>query len=298
MNPIIYLEVSFSSVPEGFDEILTAELAEIGFDSFSEEEPLFLAYIPEADFNEMAVHQVVQKYPVLKDIIWSVTRMPYKNWNEVWESSYEPVLIAGRCYIRAPFHPTYPTPNPSPLREGRKPPSGGLGVASVIEIIIEPKMSFGTAHHETTALMIEALLEEELKGQHVLDMGCGTGVLAILAHKLGASTVVAIDNDTWAFENASENVLKNEAVSVHVIKGDVNAIPKELFDLILANINRNTLVEQIPVYSEALQPGGRLILSGFYSEDLPDIEACAARHGLSFSASRKENNWTAAKFNR
>ena len=282
MNPIIYLEVSFSSVPEGFDEILTAELAEIGFDSFSEEEPLFLAYIPEADFNEMAVQQVVQKYSVLKDIIWSVTRMPYKNWNEVWESSYEPVLIAGRCYIRAPFHPASRIQDP----------------ASCFEIIIEPKMSFGTAHHETTALMIEALLEEEVKGQHVLDMGCGTGVLAILAHKLGASTVVAIDNDTWAFENASENVLKNEAVSVHVIKGDVNAIPKELFDLILANINRNTLVEQISVYSEALQPGGRLILSGFYSEDLPDIEACAARHGLSFSASRKENNWTAAKFNR
>ncbi|NQV02186.1 MAG: 50S ribosomal protein L11 methyltransferase [Bacteroidia bacterium] len=283
MNKGVYLELAFSTIPEGFVEILTAELAEIGFDSFSEEEHLLLAYIPEDTFDEMKVNQVVQKYPVLKDLFWSVIRIPDKNWNEVWERSYEPVLIAGRCYIRAPFHP--------PLEDiGHE--------AHCFEIIIEPKMSFGTAHHETTSLMIDALLEEEVEGKDVLDMGCGTGVLAILASKMGANRIVAIDYDERAVDNALENVEKNNTGNIDVIQGDASGIPVEPFDVILANINRNTLLEQILAYVEALRAGGRLFLSGFYIEDLPVIEKIAAKHGLSLAGSRSKNNWIAAKFNR
>lgn len=272
----IYLEVAFQPVTTGWSDILIAELSEAGFDSFHEEEEMLLGYISEADFNEMAIHRAVQKYPELKTVVWSVAKMPDKNWNAIWESSYEPVLIAGRCYIRAPFHPP--------------------ATASVIDIVIEPKMSFGTAHHETTSLMIESLLKEELTGKRVLDMGCGTGVLAILASKLGAARVVAIDFDERAVENSIENVAKNNTSSVDVIQGEAADIPSEEFDLILANINRNTLIDQIPSYARVMGSGGILFLSGFYSEDLPAIEARALESGLRLAASGSKHNWVTAKF--
>ncbi|MBN1198838.1 MAG: 50S ribosomal protein L11 methyltransferase, partial [Bacteroidales bacterium] len=165
-----------------------------------------------------------------------------------------------------------------------------------IEIIIEPKMSFGTAHHETTSLMVEALLEEDLTGKAVLDMGCGTGVLAILASRMGAGKVVAIDVDERAVENARENFEKNHATDGIVVQGDDSAIPEEQFDVILANINLNTLIKQMPAYAGALGAGGILFLSGFYLEDLTVIEECAARLNLGRSGIRKKNNWIVAKF--
>ena len=304
----IFLEVEFTPVPEGWADILIAELTEIGFDGFSEEGTTLLAYIREEDFNELLIHEVIQKYPSLRSTTWSVTKMPDKNWNEVWESSYDPVLIAGKCYIRAPFHPpleamrheahlsSYPTPKSRDLRFATT--SSIQHPGSSIEIIIEPKMSFGTAHHDTTSLMIEALLEEEVAGQDVLDMGCGTGVLAILASRMGASSVVAIDHDERAVENTLENIAKNNTGTIDVIQGDASGIPEDPYDMILANINRNTLIGQIPAYAKALRTGGRLLMSGFYTEDLPVIEECAAEHGLSLAGSRTENNWMAAKFNR
>ena len=320
----IFLELSFSNIPEGFSEILIAELAEIGFKSFNEEEELLLAYIPETDFDEMLVHQVANRYIELKELFWSITRMPDKNWNEVWESSYEPVLIAGRCYIRAPFHLPYTHLPPPSLRAKRSKAmshkaqgtraqrhrdaessshpviqlSSIADHGSLIELVIEPKMSFGTAHHETTALLIEWLLKEELTGEAVLDMGCGTGLLAILAAKMGAGRIVAIDNDQHAVENAIENTQKNNTGTVTVIWGDGSEIPEVPYDLILANINRNTLIGQIPAYAEALRVEGRLFLSGFYTEDLPEIKACAAEHGFHLAGFRTKNNWMAAKFNR
>ncbi|MBE0648608.1 MAG: 50S ribosomal protein L11 methyltransferase [Bacteroidales bacterium] len=278
----LFLELAFQPVPEGWSDILIAELAETGFNSFTEEEGLLLAYIPESDFNEMAVHQIVQKYPDLKDLFWSITRMPDKNWNAIWESSYEPVLIADRCYIRAPFHPASDIRHP----------------VSVIDIIIEPKMSFGTAHHETTSLMIEALLEEDVTDQAILDMGCGTGILAILASKMGAKRILAVDFDERAVENSMENVMKNNTGNVDVKLGDDPAVAGDPFDVILANINRNTLIEQIPSYAASLRAGGRMFLSGFYSEDLPAIDACAKEQGLSLSGTRMKNNWIVAKFHR
>lgn len=316
-----FLEVSFSNLPEGFAEILTAELAEIGFDSFSEEEDLFLSYIPEAVFDEMAVHQVLQKYPPLKDVLWSMIQMPEKNWNEIWESNYEPVLIAGKCYIRAPFHKPFSEPGqeenrqgtepgaqstahrhpaststvPSPHGEEDKSPSGDLGV---IELVIEPKMSFGTAHHETTSLMVEVLLEETLEGKEVLDMGCGTGILAILASKRGAKRVLAIDFDEWAVENSRENAERNNTPHIDVIQGEASVIPDDPFDVILANINKNTLLEQMQAYADALKESGILVLSGFYSEDLPVLETRASELGLILVESRNKNNWIVAKFKR
>ncbi len=277
----LFLEIAFQPVVQGYSDILIAELSEVGFDSFNEEDTVLFAYIKEMDFNEGEIHQVLNKYPNLKDLFWSVTRMPEENWNAIWESSYEPVLVAGRCYIRAPFHPA----------------SGIRHPASIIDIVIEPKMSFGTAHHETTSLMIESLLDEVVIGKTVLDMGCGTGVLAILASKMGAGRVVAIDYDKWAVENALENVIKNNTSTIDVIRGDASDIPLEQFDVILANINRNTLIEQIPSYATALKKGGGLFLSGFYTEDLPTVEAYAGKHGLRISGTRVKNNWMVAKFN-
>jgi len=306
MNNGSYFEVSFSPVPEDYLDILIAELVETGFDSFNEEENTLLAYISEEFFDETAIQKIIQKYPELKEAFRSITRMPDKNWNELWESRYEPVLIADKCYIRTPFHPPYPSPNPSPSREGSKSPLGDLGVSSRIqdpgssffEIIIEPKMSFGTAHHETTVLMIEWLLEEDVSGKMVLDMGCGTGVLAILAFQMGAAEVFAIDHDQWAFENVSENVLKNSAGEIQVIHGDINDIPEKPVDLILANINRNVLLDQIPVYANALKDGGTLLMSGFYSQDLPVIREKAEAQHLRFVDAREKNNWMVVKFNR
>lgn len=285
-----YLEVSFNSYPPGYGEILIAELGEIGFDSFSEEENLLLAYIPEYTYNEHAVHRIIQKYPELTGLNFDIVSLPEKNWNEVWESNYKPVLVAGRCLIRAPFHPSWEDMSHEAKTMGHK--------ASGIEIIIEPKMSFGTAHHETTALMIELLLEEHLVGDSVLDMGCGTGVLAILAAKLGARKVVAIDNDPWAATNAKENKERNNCPSVDVILGEALNIPDDGFDLILANINRNILMEQIPVYACRIRPGGRIFLSGFMPDDLQGIEICAVNNGFRAAGVRTRNNWVAARFDR
>ena len=287
-----YLEVAFASVPEVMVEIFMAELAETGFDSFKEEEDTLLAYIPEELFVEPAIQKVIQKYRKLKEVFWSVIPLPDKNWNEQWESSYEPVLIAGRCYIRAPFHPASSIDVIASGAKQQHPAS------SLYEIIIEPKMSFGTAHHETTALMIEWLLEEDVSGKTVLDMGCGTGVLAILAFQMGAAEVFAIDNDKWAFENTSENVFKNKAREIHVIHGDINEIPKKKVNLLLANINKNVLLEQIPVYANALYEGGTLFLSGFYSDDLPVIRERGEEQHLRFVGTREKNNWMVVKFNR
>jgi ribosomal protein L11 methyltransferase len=271
-----YLEIQIENVVPESSERLTAELLEAGFDSFSEEEGKFSAYIPARDYNENRLKELLGTVLGFDSARFSVTPLEDKNWNEEWEKNYPPVIIGEQCLVRAPFHE----------------PVAGIKY----DLVIEPKMSFGTAHHETTALMIGWMLDEPVTGKHVLDMGCGTGILAILAAKQGAKEVRAIDNDEWAFGNAKENILRNNVPQVHVIQGDDGAIPWGPFDVIVANINRNILLKQIPVYSRVMSAGGTLYLSGFYQADLEAIGEKAKESGFDYMTSREKNGWLAVKF--
>ena len=257
-------------------EVLIARLAEIGFESFSEGEHELFAYIPAPDFNPEV--ELSLATPVFSALLksYEVRHVPDQNWNAVWESEFDPVLVAGCCLVRAPFH--------------EKPE----GIA--YDIVIEPKMSFGTAHHETTQHMLRYVLKEELLNKSLLDMGSGTAVLAILAAMRGAGPVTAIDNDEWAYNNAVENVAHNKPGAIEVLMGDSKLLEDRKFDVILANINRNILLNDMPAYRESLLNKGILIMSGFYEEDLPLISAKAAELGLKFVSSATENRWTAARF--
>ncbi|MDP1622776.1 MAG: 50S ribosomal protein L11 methyltransferase [Bacteroidales bacterium] len=271
-----YIEVSITNFT-GFDpEIVIAQMADLGFESFTETESGIQGYISEDMYNETAINEYLQNICKDHGLLSDIQKIEAQNWNEIWESEYEPVIIAGKCRVRAPFHL----------------PLAGMEY----EIVIEPRMSFGTAHHETTSLMIELLLSEQLNGKRVLDMGCGTGVLAILAHKMKAAQVVAIDNDEWAYSNALDNMEKNDAMAVKVIKGEREDIPMPEYDLIIANINRNVLLNDIPVYAGFLKNQGALLLSGFYLQDLEQISVAAKRAGLTYNNHRSENNWVGAKF--
>jgi ribosomal protein L11 methyltransferase len=273
---INYLEVVLENVPEDLSETLTAMLMDIGYESFSEENGLFSAFIVEADYDESRLRTVLSSFDALKEAPFRVSRLENKNWNEAWESNFEPVLIDGRCLVRAPFH------------------EAAEGVE--YDLCIMPKMSFGTAHHETTSQVISMLMDIDVKGKRVLDMGSGTGVLAILASKMGAGEIFAIDNDEWAYENAKENTEKNNTPNVNVILGDSGSIPAGSFDIILANINRNILLEQMSCYSASMNPGSILVLSGFYEEDLDVISKRAAETGLHLLSTGTKNRWMVAKF--
>lgn len=270
-----WLEYAFHGIPADFYEIIIAELSGIGFDSFTEGETL-QAFIRQDPPTEVTLMEIFTRYGLEKSIAVSISTLEEKNWNELWESSFEPVIIGDQCIVRAPFHAS-----PRVFR---------------YELVIEPRMSFGTAHHETTALMINMVLGEKVEGKKVLDMGCGTGILAILAAKMGASSVVAIDNNEWAFHNTADNLLKNGTPDIRVIMGDADSIPADNFDLILANINRNVLLEDIPRYAAHLAHSGILMLSGFYQQDLSVIEKSAQDAGLHLSHYKTENHWVAAKF--
>jgi ribosomal protein L11 methyltransferase len=204
--------------------------------------------------------------------------MEDKDWNAAWEANYEPVLIDGKCYIRAPFH--------APMPE------------TEYEIVIEPKMSFGTAHHATTAQMVSYLLETDVHGKAVLDMGAGTGVLAILATMKGASPVTAIDNDEWAYRNGLENAQHNHCEHLKVLLGDASLLGNERYDIIMGNINRNILLQDIPQYVQCMNDGALLFLSGFYEEDLPALHNCCASNGLRYLDHKVKDRWVAARFER
>ncbi len=272
-----YLELCFSLPPDDDTrEMFSALLGEVGCDSFMEDETFFRAYCPEESFDRSAV-EVLLKMPLFTDIqLKSVEPMIDQNWNAIWESSYDPVVINEQCRIRAPFHEA----------DSR----------FAYDILIEPRMSFGTAHHETTAQIIALLFETELKNKQVLDMGSGTAVLAILAMKLGAAHAVAIDNDEWAYNNAQDNVRLNDSASIDVELGDAGTIGDRNFDVILANINRNILLADLPAYAAALLPNGIILLSGFYIDDLPDIKAAAEKLGLVYQKHTDRNKWVAAVF--
>lgn len=272
----MYVQYDFKVVPEvPGTEILIAELAELGFESFAETETGLEAIIPQENWKEGIVDQVQLLGNPEFRIQYSFRILPKENWNVVWEQNFNPIRIGRQCVIRAPFHPVENLP---------------------YEIIIEPKMSFGTGHHETTYLMLEALLEIPVNQKDVLDMGCGTGVLAILAAMRGARGVDAIDTDSWSYENAIENVHRNARDAVRVRQGDAQLLQPQMYDLILANINRNVLLEDIPVYAESLRPGGAILLSGFYLEDLPVISEKCEEVNLKFEKNQVKNRWVCAKY--
>lgn len=256
-------------------EILAALLAEIGYDSFMDTPTGLSAYIPANMFDEAATKAALEPVEaIFEKITAESSPVPDVDWNAEWEKSFTPITVAGKCRIRAPFHE--------------------YDANYQLDIIIEPKMSFGTGHHATTTLMIQQLFDIDLAGKSLLDMGCGTGVLAIAAKKLGAQCVTGIDIDHWSVENARENAARNK-VEMTVIEGGVEAI-SGTFDIILANINRNILLEQMPVYSRSLTAGGVLCLSGFYASDLDIIKEKAGQLGFSFEKVLEQDEWVSAKF--
>ncbi len=271
----IYCRVS---PPEPWSGILIADLADIGFESFLEESDGFRAYIPEADYNENRVKALFQDHTGPDSVSYEKNLMGGRNWNAVWESNFSPVNISGRILIRAPFHKSDPDIEH--------------------DIIIEPKMSFGTGHHETTVLVAEWLLETAIEGKKVLDMGCGTGILAILAARMGASSVTAIDNYLYAWENTTENAERNGISGMLVLHGDAGLLGDESYDLIIANINRNVLLEDMGAYNRVLEKGGIMFLSGFLSSDRDLISEEAYRQGLAMAGSKQKGDWLSLKLSK
>lgn len=255
--------------------MLTTMLGELGFDSFMDDDMTLKAYCTEDQRNDSAVEELLRMEVFNGIRLLTVEEMPDKDWNEVWEASYQPVVVNRRCRVRAPFH------EPDPSYE--------------FDLVIEPKMSFGTANHETTAQIITLMLETDFKGKDVLDMGSGTAVLAILAKKLGAAKTVAIDNDEWAYNNAFTNVALNGIDDIEIVLGDAKAIQGS-YDVVLANINRNILLRDMHCYVDAMRPQAHIFFSGFYEEDLDSIKAEAQRLGLRYVRHLARNNWVAAEF--
>ena len=274
-----YYELLFTTIPtEDYQQdLLINALGEIGFDTFEEVDLGFKAYIPTADFNEELLQETILPYQEMFTFSYEITLIPQKNWNEVWESNFEPIAIGDKVFVRATFH------EPRPEFE--------------YEIVIDPKMAFGTGHHQTTAMMLQLILENEFAGKKVLDMGCGTGILAIMAAKLGASDIVAIDHDPVCYESTIENSQLNNITNITALCGSKEAIPDEQYDTILANINRNILIDQMARYAEVLKPEGEIYFSGFYEKpDLDIITDEARKYGLKYISHKKDRDWVAAKF--
>lgn len=269
-----YLEFEIPCNTE-IGEILIAELTQVGFDSFLQEDTYIKAYIENTAYNHEDLSGVLDYYEInAKSVIRS--ELENKNWNELWEKSYEPLVVSDKCYIRASFHPAKPQ--------------------YPYEIIIQPKMSFGTGHHATTSQMMEIMLLNDFRGKDVLDMGCGTGLLAVLAHKMGSSKITAADNDEWAYKNTLENLHANKVVMGEVIFGEIDDVKDETYNIILSNITKNINLSYIKLYSKMLHQNGKLIVSGFYNDDLDDIKNEAIKYGFTLLSNRSNNNWCAAIF--
>ncbi len=268
-----YIEISVKSEVE--NEILIALLSEMPFESFVDEMVL-KAYISVEKFDPEQLEGIFQQLKSMGEIEFEQKLIKDENWNEKWESNFNPVLIAKKIWVGAPFH----TPDKN----------------TDYQLIIEPKMSFGTAHHQTTALMMEWLLAIDLNDKNVLDMGTGTGILAIMAEKLGAKSIYAIDNDPWSFENSKENIERNDCQKVKTYLGNIVDVPTEKYDLIIANINRNILLKHIEGYAQRMTSNGDLLLSGFYQDDISIIEKEAQKHGLKMQAHLEKDRWVAVRF--
>ena len=273
-----YLEFTFEIEPlQPASEILIAELGQAGFESFVENETGVTAYIPVEEFEEdsLAGVQILQSDEFT--INYTFQEIEQVNWNEEWEKNFQPIMVEDFCCVRAPFHPQ---PDVK------------------YDIVIEPKMSFGTGHHATTHMMIQFLLHNDLEGKSVLDMGCGTGVLGIVAEKRGAREVDAIDIDNWCYQNSLENVERNNCSRISVFEGGAELLGEKKYEVIIANINRNILLEDIPIYTSCLEEGGDLYLSGFYEADIPVIRERCEQNGMELSSQLERDEWVALKFSK
>lgn len=261
-----------------WNDILVAYLADLDYESFQEEAPVVKAYIQEASYNGEALQKRLNDLQSEQEVVTSfeVKLIPQENWNAQWEAQFEPVFIDEVIRIVAPFH--------------------HLGAFTGIEIVIEPKMSFGTGHHQTTHLMCATMMEMDFQGKRVLDMGSGTGVLAILAEKRGAAEIVAIDIEAWSAENCADNALRNDCQHIQSIHGGIDVIPTEPFDCILANINKNVLTAQISTYVERMKSGAYLFLSGFFVSDTDELKKMALDLNLQFQAQHEREGWAVLLF--
>ena len=260
------------------NDVLAAELGEIGFESFAENENGLQGYISDQLYNVKGLQDKLAEFPLENvDIHFTETLVESKDWNEEWEKNFfQPIVIEDRCVIHSTFHHDYPQ--------------------AEYNIVINPQMAFGTGNHETTFLMISEILKLDLTSKELLDMGCGTAVLAILAHMKGAGRVVAIDIDEWAYNNALENIRLNNTNDIQVALGGAEQIPAfGTFDIVFANINRNILLNDIRHYSECMKPGAFLYMSGFYVQDIPAIEEECKHNGLALLSHTEKNNWAAVK---
>ncbi len=269
-----YIEIDFDvSPPEGRD-ILLALLSSHQFESFLETETGVKAYFRQADWNTISLEQLTNNMPSNFVVFYQITEIPYENWNQKWESSFDPIVV-GDYTIRAPFHPPKTT---------------------AFELIIEPKMSFGTGHHQTTKLMMNTALQIDFENKHILDMGCGTGILGILASHLGAKDIMAVDIEPWCVKNTVENAFRNGCDQLlEACLGDIDVVTGT-YDLIFANINRNTLLRHIPQYAQQLQHQGILLLSGFYVIDLEEITQKCVQNSLFLDEHTSLDDWVCAKY--
>lgn len=272
----IYIGYHFTIDPvELGSEILIAELGEKAFESFIETETGISAFVQKElwDTNILEDIQILSN-PEFK-IEYTFEEIEQVNWNEEWEKNFEPIDVDGKCHVRAPFHEK---------------------TSAEYDIVIEPKMSFGTGHHETTHMMIQHLLETDLVGKKTLDMGCGTAILAILAEMKGAQPIDAIDIDNWCYLNSIENAERNNCKHISVYEGDASLLEGKKYDIIIANINRNILLNDMQQYVACLNENGILFLSGFYTEDIPVISESCTSKGLTYVKQFERNNWVALKF--
>ncbi len=271
-----YLGYHFTVEPKELGcEILVAELGEKAFESFIETDFGVSAYVQKALWDETILEDIYILTSPEFTISYTFEEIEQVNWNEEWEKNFEPIEVDGKCHVRAPFHPK---------------------TAAEFDIVIEPKMSFGTGHHETTHMMIQHLLETDVTNKKTLDMGCGTAILAILAEMKGAKPIDAIDIDEWCYLNSIENAERNKCTEISVYEGDASLLEGKKYDLIIANINRNILLNDMAIYASCLNQKGLLFLSGFYREDIPAIDECCNALGLKLEKTLERNNWVSLKY--
>jgi len=273
---ITYLGYHFKVEPKELgSEILVAELGEKPFESFIETENGVNAYIQKALWTEDVLEDIFILSSPEFTVSYTIEEIEQVNWNEEWEKNFEAIDVDGICHVRAPFHDK---------------------TDAQYDIVIEPKMSFGTGHHETTHMMIQHILENDFEGKKTLDMGCGTAILAILAEMKGAQPTDAIDIDNWCYLNSIENAERNNCKHISVYEGDASLLEGKKYDIIIANINRNILLNDMQQYVDCLNENGTLFLSGFYEEDIPAIDASCTEKGLTYVKKHQRNNWVALKY--